>query len=168
MKVTICLQGKFQCSLERAFAAPIRGDATQFLNGYFLQPAVVGFEEDEQWGQVGGLRYPISHGNLLMPQGRIFTDRTILREENQRWMWEITDIQSWTLYFWRRATGTWTVAADEAQGVKVTYTYELEARNLFFYPATWLFAQFQWRGMMRKALKGIQAQAESDCAWVYD
>ena len=34
----------FECSLDRAFRAPILGDATKFMKGYLFQPPVTGFE----------------------------------------------------------------------------------------------------------------------------
>ena len=37
----------FNCSLERAFKAPILGDATKFMRGYLFQPPVTGFEDDK-------------------------------------------------------------------------------------------------------------------------
>ena len=64
----------FECSLERAFKAPILGDATKFMKGYLFQPPVTGFEDDKTWGEVNGLRYPINNGNILVKKGRMFKD----------------------------------------------------------------------------------------------
>tara|TARA_B110000046_G_C12966254_1_gene386868 strand:+ start:103 stop:291 length:189 start_codon:yes stop_codon:yes gene_type:complete len=38
---------QFNCTLARVFKTPILGDATKFMTAYRLQPAIVGFEDDE-------------------------------------------------------------------------------------------------------------------------
>ena len=75
MQLTVQFTTTFQTTQERAFKASILGDATKFLNGYRFQPPVIGFEEDETWGTVGGVRYPVTKGNFWLPKGRMFTDK---------------------------------------------------------------------------------------------
>jgi len=79
----------FECSLERAFKAPILGDATKFMKGYLFQPPVTGFGDDKTWGEINGIRYPISEGNLLVKKGRIFKDVILERVENKYWKYQI-------------------------------------------------------------------------------
>lgn len=163
----ILLTDTFNCSQERAFKAPILGDATQFLDGYFLQPAVVRFEEDSNWGQPNGIRYPVTNGNLLLKSGRIFTDETLIRDEYKRWEWQIYDFGPKSLRFLHKAVGEWTVTALEEHSMKVTYSYTFYPKNIFTRIITWGFIQIQWRGMMKRALKGIKVQAQSNCAFIY-
>ncbi|MFT4601654.1 MAG: hypothetical protein ACI857_001837 [Arenicella sp.] len=72
----------FKCDLERAFKIPILGDATKFLRGYFVLPAVVAFEDDETWGREGGSRYPIAAKNMFTKGGKTGFDQIYKREEN--------------------------------------------------------------------------------------
>lgn len=109
MKVRVELTDVFSCSLERAFKAPILGDATKFLNGYLFQPPVIGFEEDETWGQINGVRYPLTNGNLWMPKGRIFTDKILERENDKHWTWMVYDFKLPLLFFAEKAIGEWRV-----------------------------------------------------------
>ena len=66
MKFSYEIKDVFDCSIERAFKSPILGDATKFMKGYLFQPPVIGFEDDKNWGQINGKRYPINNGNFLV------------------------------------------------------------------------------------------------------
>ena len=79
----------FECSLERAFKAPILGDATKFVKGYLFQPPVTGFGDDKTWGEINGIRYPISKGIFLVKKGRMIIDAIFERVENKYWKWAI-------------------------------------------------------------------------------
>ena len=65
MKVSVHKKSIFSCEVERAFKAPILGDATQFLNGYLFQPPIIGFENDENWGLLNSVRYPLVRGKFF-------------------------------------------------------------------------------------------------------
>ncbi len=103
------IKDDFNCSIERAFKAPILGDARRFMKGYLFQPAVTAFEEDETWGQVNGVRYPVTGGNLLVKKGRLFKDEILERKENELWKWTIYDfkIRSVFLLIKQLANGMW-------------------------------------------------------------
>ena len=101
MKYSYRLKDIFECSEERAFKAPILGDATKFMKGYLFQPPVTGFEEDQTWGQINGIRYPISNGNLFVHKGRMFKDVILERDENKYWKWTIYDFEFKTMCFIR-------------------------------------------------------------------
>ncbi len=60
METIISVELTFNCSLERAFKTPILGDATKFLVGYGIIPAIEKFTEDTTWGKPGGHRVPYS------------------------------------------------------------------------------------------------------------
>jgi hypothetical protein len=167
MKVTIEITATFHCNVERAFKAPMLGDATRFLNGYLFQPPVQGFEEDETWGQTDGIRYPVTRGNAFLPPGRIFTDKILERKENQYWKWMIYDFQPSMLFFAEKAIGEWHVCEKQDHTVDVRYLYTFYAAHVWTQIFNWLFAQIQWKGMMNKAMKGIRMQAESDEQFVY-
>ena len=77
MKVSVYKKSIFNCEVERAFKAPILGDATQFLNGYLFQPPIIGFENDENWGLLNSVRYPLIQGNFFIKTHRIVKDKII-------------------------------------------------------------------------------------------
>ncbi len=52
MKTIVEVEATFNCTLGRAFKTPILGDATQFLVGYGLVPAVEKFTQDSSWGKL--------------------------------------------------------------------------------------------------------------------
>ena len=168
MKTSITVKDIFNCTLERAFKAPILGDATQFLNGYQFQPGVTSFEEDETWGVVGGIRYPITNGNFMVTKGRIGRDEVLERIENKYWKWTLYDFETSALFFTTKAVGEWHVSQNEDESIAVTYIYTYTSKNNILHPITWLYMKFQNKGMMKKAMMGIKAQAESNCKFVYD
>ncbi|MDP6908622.1 MAG: hypothetical protein QF371_03910 [Flavobacteriales bacterium] len=157
----------FNCSIERAFKAPILGDATRFLTGYMFQPPIAGFEEDETWGTPGGVRFPVTNGNLLVPKGRLLRDETVERIENEYWKWMVYDFEVWSLFFTTKGVGEWYVKDNHNGTVHVRYIYTYTSRNWLTYPLNWLFVQTQVKGVMKKAIKGIQLQAESGEPFVY-
>ena len=168
MKASCIIEGLFHCSLERAFKAPILGDATKFLDGYLLQAPVVRFEEDDKWGQVGGIRYPVISDNFLFSGGRIFTDTILQKEENQYWKWKVHDFTTSALFFAHTGIGEWSVQELATNQISVRYRYTYEAQNWLLYPINFLFVHIQMRGMMKKAMKGIKAQAESGERLIYE
>lgn len=158
----------FNCSRDRAFKTPILGDATKFLTGYLLQPAVLRFEDDKTWGQVNGIRYPVAKGNFLVPETRVFTDEVLERRENEYWRWTIYDFTIPVMFFAERAVGEWEVTEHPSGGWHIRYTYTFTASHPIWRPLLWLFVNIQWKGMMQKAIKGIQQQAESEAPYIYN
>ena len=168
MRHTVSFNATFHCSKERAFKAPILGDATKFMTGYRFQPPVVGFEEDDTWGQVNGIRYPVTQGNFWLPKGRIFTDKILERNENESWTWMIYDFNIPLMFFAKKAVGEWRVSVKAPAQITVYYAYTFYSKNMVFHLATLLFCWLQWRGMMQQALQGIEEQAESGKGFVYE
>ena len=85
LKVSFHIKSIFSCDIESAFKAPIQGDATQFLNGYLFQPPIIGFENDENWGLLNSVRYPLIRGNFFIKTHRIFKDKIIEKYNNRYW-----------------------------------------------------------------------------------
>jgi hypothetical protein len=168
MKFTIELSDEFSCSIDRAFKAPILGDATKFLNGYLFQPQVIGFEDDETWGELGGVRYPIMNGNLFTTKGRIFTDKIIEKEINKVWKWIIYDFKIPMMFFAEKAIGEWEVKSIAENKTSVRYSYTYYSKNKLYHLFTIIFSIVQWKGMMKKAIKGIKKQAESSEPFIYE
>jgi len=51
----------YNCTLERAFKAPILCDVTKVHTGYGLMPRVTKTTNDQDWGKVGSIK----NGNYL-------------------------------------------------------------------------------------------------------
>jgi hypothetical protein len=168
MRIKATLSDKFLCPVDRAFKTPILGDASKFLNGHFLQPPVTGFEDDRTWGKPGGIRYPISNGNAFTPKGRLFTDKILTRDENRTWQWVIYDFKIPLMFFAEKAIGEWEIIAQEENSAKVRYSYTFYSKNYFYHLFTILFVFIQWKGMMKKALRGIKEEAESGVLLPYE
>jgi len=168
MKIKVEVKDEFSCTLERAFNSAILGDATRFLNGYFLQPPVVGFEDDETWGEPGGVRYPITNGNSFTPKGRLFTDKIIEKQKNKIWKWMIFDFKVPLMFFAEKAIGEWEVTPLLNNKIAVRYCYSYDSKNWFFHLFTIAFVNLQWKGMMKKAIIGIKKQAESNEPFIYN
>jgi hypothetical protein len=168
MKVTCQLSAIFNCSIERAFKAPIPGDATKFLNGYLLQPPVTAFKEDQTLGEINGSRLPCTNGNLLLSAGVLFTDQILERVENKYWKWTIFNFIPKGLFFLESATGEWKVSITENHSIQTWYSYTFYNNGFFKFVITWIFCKLQWKGMMKKALKGIKQQAESGEVFIYE
>ena len=167
MKYSYKLKDIFECSEERAFKAPILGDATKFMKGYLFQPPVTGFEEDQTWGQINGIRYPISNGNLFVHKGRMFKDVILERDENKYWKWTIYDFEFKTLFFIERAIGEWEIKKLSDNKTEVIYTYTYYSKKKLFKPLTWLLVNIQIKGIMIRALAGIKLQAQSNDDFIY-
>jgi len=168
MKYVCKIKDVFECSEERAFKAPILGDATKFMKGYLFQPPVTGFEDDKTWGQIDGIRYPINNGNLLVKKGRMFKDVILVRTENKYWKWTIYDFEFKTLFFIEKAIGEWELKKLEENKVEVIYTYTYYSKKKIFNPLTWLLVNIQIKGIMVRALAGIKQQAQSGEDFVYE
>ena len=163
----ILIREIFNCSIERAYKSPILGDATKYLGGHLFQPPVIGFEDDETWGREGGYRYPITNGNLFLKRGRVFKDEILERVENEYWKWTIYNFEVNSLFFAEKAIAEWRVVRVSENKYEVEYSYDFYSKNIFLQPINWLFMQLQYKGMMKKALKGIKAFAESDQGFIY-
>ena len=76
MKSSYVIQDVFHCSLERAFKAPMLGDATRFMKGYLFQPPVSGFDEDDTWGKHVKKTITITKNDYYYWDGDKFTSKT--------------------------------------------------------------------------------------------
>ena len=122
MKVSVHKKSIFSCEVERAFKAPILGDATKFLNCYLFQPPIIGFKNDENWGLLNSVRYPLIRGNFFIKTQRIFKDKIIEKCNNKYWKWGLTKITSY-LFFTCRVIGSWSVQELSNGKISIMYSY---------------------------------------------
>lgn len=166
MKTEYTVTSVFRCSLERAFKAPILGDATKILPGYVVIPPVVGFVDDDTWGQVGGHRVPVFKGSLFNPAGPQTFDQILVREENRYWKWQLDDLP-WSMSFLKKCQGEWWCTDNGDNTITVTWTYTLFSTNILLHPITYLFTKIFWGGLQRQGIRQIKAIAESGEAFLY-
>lgn len=143
------------------------GHATKFLNGCLFQSPVIRFEEDETWGEINGYRYPVIKGSLFIKPHRLFTDTIIEKKPNTYWRWELTNFTSPFLFFPKIGVREWKVIPINESLYRIKYTYTFHSKNTFLQPVKWLFMKIQYKGMMKKAIKGIKLQAESNNSFHY-
>ena len=103
---------------------------------------------------------------ILLESGQA---REILeKEENKYWKWKVYNFENNSLFFTSKGIGEWSVLDAKENQVVVSYKYTFYSKNIFLHPLNWLFVKIQWRGMMKKALIGIQKQAESKETFYYE
>ncbi|MDX2003308.1 MAG: hypothetical protein SFW35_12790 [Chitinophagales bacterium] len=166
MKTQYTVTAVFHCPLERAFKAPILGDATKILPGYGVIPPVVGFVDDATWGQVGGHRIPVFKGSLFNPAGPQTFDQILVREENRYWKWQLDQLP-WSMRFITKCQGEWKCNGNDDGTISVVWTYTLFSANALVHPMAYLFTKIFWAGLQRQGIKEIKAIAESGEAFLY-
>lgn len=167
MKTRIEVQAIFHCPLDRAFKTPILGDATQFLTGYGVIPAVEKFTDDATWGKPGGRRIPHSAKNILSKGGEIGTDEVYVRDENRYWKWGVTQFRQWSMGF-TEFQGELFFEETGDNAVRVRWVYTLYSNSLLAYPFHWLFGRIFWKGQMKAGIKSMKAYAESNAPFLYE
>lgn len=167
MNVKNTIFDSFTCSLERAFRAPIHGDATKILVEYGFVPPVKGFVKDETWGVVGGSRIPIMKGNLFVKEGEYGFDEIFEREDNKYWRWGVTKL-GLSLFFATKAQGEWWTTDNQDGNISIKWTYTYFSRNIFMQPITWLFVKIFWRKIMQNGMQGIKKMAEDEEPYIYN
>lgn len=167
MKTTATVEATFNCSLERAFKTPILGDATKYLVGYGMIPAVVKFTEDETWGKVGGRRIPHSSKSPLSKGGPIGLDQIYKRKENEYWQWGVAEFYQPSMGF-REFQGQLFFKEIEKDVIHVRWVYTLFSTSFFAYPFHWFFGKVFWRGQMKVGIKHMKTYAESDAPFLYE
>lgn len=166
MKTIIAVEEIFSSSLERAFKTPILGDATIFLAGYGVIPAVEKFTEDSSWGQLGGTRIPHSAKNLLSKGGEIGVDMIAARDENTYWKWGVTEFRQWSMGF-TEFQGELFFKKTAENTIQVRWVYTLFSQSGIAYPFHWLFGNVFWKGQMKAGIQKMKAYAESDKPFLY-
>jgi len=167
MQTRIEVEETFSCSLERAFKTPILGDATIFLAGYGVIPAVEKFTEDSTWGQPGGTRIPHSAKNLLSKGGEIGVDIVAVREENKYWRWGVAEFRQPSMGF-TEFRGELFFEEKSPQSISVKWVYTLFSTSVVAYPFHWIFGNAFWKGQMKQGIQKMKAYAESDKPFLYN
>ncbi len=167
MKTSITVKTIYNCSLERAFKAPMLCDVSKVHTGFGIMPKVTHCTEDENWGKPGFTKRVFAAGSLVFKDGEISTDKVIERIENRYWKIEVADFKAWMLGF-SKFVGEWQTTELEPNKILIEYTYTLHSDIALLYPVNWLFTKTYWRIYMKRVLRNIRRMAEGDEPFLYD
>ncbi len=157
----------YNCSLERAFKAPILCDVTKVHTGFGLMPKVIKTTNDEDWGKVGSIKNVYAAKSLTFRGGEVATDKIIERIENRYWKVEVGNFKSWMLNIWK-FTFEWTTTEIEPNKIQINYDYTIHGKGILFIPFQWLFANVFYKKYMKQVLENVRKMAEGDEPFLYD
>ena len=130
----------YRCSLERAFKTPMLCDITNVHRGFGVIPRVTHTTDDEDWGQPNSSKKIYMGRSIFQRAGFTSIDHIIERKENQYWILQVDNFQSWMLGF-HKFVGRWKTTYLEDEKTRIDYSYHLHYRHLLLYPLCWLFAK---------------------------
>ncbi|HRI64776.1 MAG TPA: hypothetical protein PK156_11060 [Polyangium sp.] len=167
MKTSITVKTIYNCSLERAFKAPMLCDVSKVHTGFGIMPKVTHCTEDENWGKPGFTKRVFAAGSFVFKDGEISTDKVVERIENRYWKIEVADFKAWMLGF-SKFVGEWQTTELEPNKILIEYTYTLHSDIALLYPVNWLFTKTYWRIYMKRVLRNIRRMAEGDEPFLYE
>ena len=156
----------FNCSLERAFQAPMLSDVSKVHTGYGLMPKITHVADDENWGQIGSTKKVYAVNTFIQKGGFVSMDKVIERIENERWNIEVYDFQSWMLGYYK-FSGEWKTKELESNKIRIDYKYQLHYKGIMFYPLAWMFAHLFWKKYMKQVLENVRNLAYSNDPFMY-
>lgn len=157
----------YNCSLERAFKAPILCDVTKVHTGYGLMPAVTKSTNDENWGKVGSIKNIYAAKSLTFKGGEVSTDEVIERIENKYWKVEVGNFKSWMLNIWK-FTFEWTTKEIDPNKIQINYDYTIHGKGVLFIPFQWLFANVFYKRYMKQVLENVRKMAQGNEPFLYE
>jgi hypothetical protein len=166
MKSRITVTTIYNCSLERAFKAPMLCDVSKVHTGYGIMPKVTHCTDDEHWGQPGFSKKVFVAKSLSQKGGWASIDKVIERIENKYWKIEVSDFKSWMLGF-SRFEGEWKTTELEPNKILVEYSYTLHSDIALLYPLNWLFAKTFWKTYMKQVLENVRQLAYNNEPYRY-
>lgn len=167
MVIKVKVSTIYECSLERAFKTPMLCDVSKVHTGYGIMPKVTRTTDDKEWGKPGSSKKVYVAKSLSQKGGFASIDRVIERKENQHWIIQVDDFQSWMLGFYK-FVGEWKTTELEEKKILVEYTYHLHSNNLMLYPLSWIFAKTFWKTYMKRVLENIREMAYNEEPYQYE
>ncbi len=157
----------YNCSLERAFKAPILCDVTKVHTGYGLMPRVTKTTHDHDWGKPGSIKRVHAAKSLTFKGGEVGTDQVLERIENKYWKLEVGNFTSWMLNIWK-FTFEWTTTEIEENKIQINYDYTIHGKGFVFIPFQWLFAHVFYTRYMKQVMENVRRMAEGDEPFLYE
>lgn len=164
-KVTI--SAIYECSLERAFKTPMLCDVSKVHTGFGIMPKVTHTTEDENWGNPGFSKKVHVAKSATQKGGFASVDTVLERVENQYWIIQVDQFQSWMLGY-HKFVGTWKTTLLEPNKVLVEYSYDLHSNVFLLYPLNWVFANTFWKTYMKRVLENVRTLAYENEPYLYD
>jgi hypothetical protein len=167
MNFTTTVTTIYNCSLQRAFKAPMLCDIAKVHTGFIVMPKVTHCTEDADWGQPGASKKVFVAPSLTQPGGEASTDKVIERIENKYWKIEVSDFKAWMLGF-TKFVGEWKTTELQPNKILIEYTYTMHCHTPLLYPLAWLFTKTFWRVYMKRVLENIRKMAEGNEPFLYN
>ena len=96
----------YECSLERAFKTPMLCDVSKIHTGFGIMPKVTHTTDHKDWGKPGSCKKVYVAKSITQKGGFASVDNLIERKENQYWIIQVDNFQSWLLSFYK-FVGRW-------------------------------------------------------------
>jgi len=157
----------YECSLERAFKTPMLCDISKVHTGFGIMPKVTHTEDDKDWGKPGSSKKVHVVKSLSQKGGFASMDSVIERKENEFWIIQVDDFQSWMLGFYK-FIGEWKTTQIADNKVKIDYTYHLHSKGFILYPLCWIFGKTFWKTYMNRVLENIRKMAYNEEPYQFD
>lgn len=157
----------YECSLERAFKTPMLCDVSKVHTGFGLMPKVTHTSDDNDWGKPGSSKKVYVAKSLSQKGGFASVDHIVERKENQYWIIQVDDFQTWMLSFYK-FVGEWKTTQIEDEKIKIDYTYFLHSNNRLLYPFNWVFGKIFWKTYMKRVLENIREMAYNKEPYLYE
>ncbi len=167
MVTKIKVSAIYECSLERAFKTPMLCDVSKVHTGFGIMPRVTCVTDDKDWGKPGSSKKIYVSKSFSQKGGFASVDHVIERKENQYWVIQVDDFQSWMLGF-HKFVGEWKTTRIDDEKTLIDYTYFLHANNPILYPLNWVFGKIFWRTYMKRVLENIREMAYNEEPYQYE
>ncbi len=142
-------------------------DVTKVHTGYGFMPKVTHTTDDEHWGKVGSSKKIFTAKSLTQKGGFASMDKVLERKENEYWVIQVDEFQSWMMGF-HTFIGRWETTQIEKGKILVKYEYSLLADQPIYYPLNWIFVKTFWKIYMKRVLNNIKKMAYNKEPYQFD
>ena len=157
----------YECSLERAFKTPMLCDVSKIHTGFGIMPKVTHTTDDKDWGKPGSCKKVYVAKSITQKGGFASVDNLIERKENQYWVIQVDNFQSWMLGFYK-FVGKWKTTELKENEIQIDYTYHLYSKGFLLYPLCWIFGKAFWKIYMKRVLENIRKMAFNKEPYQYE
>ena len=157
----------YECSLERAFKTPMLCDLSKVHTGFGIMPKVTHTTDDEDWGKPGSSKKVYVAKSMTQEGGFGSVDNILERKENQYWIIQVDNFQSWALGFYK-FIGKWETTELKENKIQIDYTYQLHSKVILLYPLCWIFGKTFWRIYMKRVLENVRKMAYNEEPYQYE
>ncbi|MCB0477441.1 MAG: hypothetical protein KDC84_04725 [Crocinitomicaceae bacterium] len=157
----------YDCSLERAFKTPMLCDVSKVHTGFGIMPKVTHTSDDQEWGKPGSSKKVHVAKSFFQKGGFASMDHVIERKENQYWVIQVDQFQTWMLGFYK-FVGEWKTTQIEENKIRIDYTYHLHSKGFLLAPICWFFGKTFWKIYMKRVLENIRKMVLNNEPYQFD